>query len=332
MPQVSYWYGFAGLFLLILIFVDLGCTILRVEGPGPLTRRLTSLGWHVLMAGRRKGLLSHKALSYASPPMLLSILILWMGLTWAAWSLIFMASESALVESLSLRPAATFDRVQFAGQTLATVGLPEIQARGSFWELMATICGLNGFFILTLSVAYLLPLYEAAVSTRSTALIIAGLGDTPEEILRDKWNEPAFLSCLSEISHRLLKQAVDHRAYPVLHFFHGPEGKASLSLRLSRLDEALTLLECGVREEDRLPRSIFVPWRHAVNEYLSTLSYVVDSQNREAPPARPLEGLASLGLQVVDEPSYRGAVEKLDDHRRGLLSLVESQGWNWDED
>lgn len=329
MPDIWTVYGIFGVALWLLVTADLGCTILRVEGPGPLTKRLTSAGWSILQHGRKRGVFSNRLMSYAAPPMLLLILAMWTGLTWVAWSLIFMGSSGALVVSETGRAVPALERIQFAGQTLATIGLPEIEGGGFFWEVLVTLCGLNGFFILTLSVAYLLPLYEAAVSSRSVALMIAGLGDTPEEILRGKWDEAAFQTELMEIARRLFKQSVDQRAYPVLHFFQARVGEMSLCVRLCAIDEAVTMLEFGAREPDRLPRSVYHSWRRAVGEYLCALSHLSLAGTFSPPPVRPLGGLADLGVGVVSEERYLEAMATQDSHRAGLRGLVESQGWTW---
>jgi hypothetical protein len=323
-------FGVIGLALLLLILCDLGVTILRLDGPGPLTGRLAAWSWRALLRLRSRGWITHRTLSLACPLLLLALLSIWCCLTWLSWTLIFSASPHALQVVRTGRPARMPARSFFVGQTLSTLGNAEVEARGPLWRLASSLCGLNGFFLLTLTVTYLLPLFDAAACKRATAIAISGLGRTPEEILRDKWAEPAFHQRLSSINDRLVQQSVNHRAYPVLHFFHSSRTKQSLALQIAILDEALTLLECGAARPYRLPRAVHQPLRDAIGEFLATVSHMYDPQCGNDPQPRSLEGLTGLVPETLDPDSYRARVAGLLGHRRALKGMVEGHGWAWE--
>lgn len=325
----SPWYGLVGGGILLLTLVDLGVTILRLDGPGPITGRLSLLLWRILLEGRKRRWIGHRQLSYASPCLLLMFLGLWCGLTWLGWTLIFESSSSALVANGTLQPVPPLGRCYFVGQTLSTLGVSEIQPVGFGWRSAATLCGLNGFFLLTLTVTYLLPLYDAAGSKRTVGNLVSALGCSPEEILEGKWSETEFHQALLGITERLTRVSVIHRAYPMLHFFHSARPEASLSLQVAVLDEALTLWECGSQPAQRLPRTVHDPLRKAIFEFIQTVSPVTTAREEDIPLPRPLSTLQKLGMATVTAAEYHHALQQLDERRSQLKDMVEGHGWSW---
>jgi hypothetical protein len=261
--------------------------------------------------------------------MLMLLLSIWCGLTWLSWTLIFSSSPQAVLEVPSHHEASPLYRAVFVGQTLSTLGSLDVKAQGPYWQLLSSLCALNGFFLLTLTVTYLLPLFEAAAEKRRTALMISSLGRTPAELLRDKYHEPLFHEELAHIAEALLQQSVNHRAYPVLHLFHASRPKMSLTLQIAMLDEAVTMLECGATPQYRLPRSVYEPLRGAVREFLLTVSHMYKVKSKESPPERPLEELALLLPEVLDARGYSQRVEGYGERRRALKAMLEGHGWDW---
>lgn len=322
------WLGILGLLFLVFSMADLVLTILRLEGPGVLTARVTNYLWSRLALARTRGALSHRLMSYAAPFLLLLMLTFWCGMTWLAWTLIFSGSPGALVDADTGEPAGLEARWAFVGQVLSTLGAQHVNPGGELWATATAVCGLNGFFLLTLSVAYLLPLFQAGACKREAALSIRGLGSSPQAILADKWTETSFRQRLDEITTRIVQQSVNHRAYPVLHFFHSVRVEGSLAVQLARLDEALTLWECVAPEEDRLPRSVFEPLRRAIGEYLETIKPLCQA-GVPAPDPEDQSVWSRCFTKPVDPATYALGLEKQRERRSALRAMVEAHGWEW---
>lgn len=314
--------------LLLFSLFDLVLTILRQDGPGVLSAQATSRLWMLLSRARARGWLSHRQMSYASPLFLLLMLLFWGGTTWLAWTLIFSGCPGALLDAESGEPASLEARWFSVGQVLSTMGTPQVEADGGLWQTALALCGLNGFFLLTLSVAYLLPLFQAGTSKREAAMSIHVLGHSAEEMVAGRATESGLQQRLSEITNQVVLQAVNHRAYPVLHFFHSARVEGSFTVQLARLDEALTLWECLAHPEDRLPRSIVEPLRRAVEEYLVTVEPLCHSEV-ETPQPRDPAWLGRQLAQPVDSAAYTQALEEQKRRRRSLRAAVEAHGWDW---
>ncbi len=86
---------------------------------------------------------------------------------------------------------------------------------------------------------------SGGVSRRALAGEISLLGQTPDEIVQAARAQgpERFAGRLEGLAPAILKLAELHLAYPVLDYFHSPEPRLALPLRLASLHEALLILE-----------------------------------------------------------------------------------------
>lgn len=324
--------GIFGIFTLIFVAVDVIWTTLFLAGGGPLTSRLVNALWRALL--RRHHRLAGDQLPAASGLLIvLFTTIVWIVLIWVSWSLIFSMSEQAVIETTSGRPADGWARAYFAGFTLITLGIGDYRPGGPAWQMATIVAAANGFFLMTLAIAYLLPLIAAVVQKRQIAAYIASLGHTPEDILLRGWNGSDFGRLpdhLVALAPRLLELGQSHLAYPVLHCFHSAERETAVALSIAALDEALTLLRHGVDPGVRPDRPAIDPLRSSITKFVTTLGALYPQESSDAPPAPSLDRLRTHGIPVVDDEAYQAEVAELADRRRLLLALVRSEGWTWE--
>lgn len=189
------------------------------KGGGPLTMRLSSMGWKLaLLIGRR---LPRSFLGAAGVALVLAGVMAWIGMLWIGWSLIFMGAPGAVVRASSGEIATAAERVYFAGYTLFTLGLGDFRPEGTVWRWLASLSSLNGLFLITFSVTYLIPIVQANVRKRQVATLISVLGATPQLLISRMWNGsdledlekhlPSLTSDLAQIEQQ-------HIAYPMLHY------------------------------------------------------------------------------------------------------------------
>ena len=321
-----------GIIILTIVTIDVLITTLTVGGGGPITSRFSSgIWWIVLQIHHRKS--SHRLLSTTGLVLLAGIALAWYLLTWVGWTFLFCAENSAVVNASSKIPADIWERIYFVGYTVSTLGMGDYQAQGRIWQIATAISSASGFFLVTLSIAYLLPIVSAASEKRAFATYLSSLGGTADEILGRAWNGHNFgelSSHLSSLTPTLTQQGEKHLAYPILHYFHSVERARSLSLSLVALDEALTLLQYGIPKKYQPEPAALGAARRASAAFLKTLKSAYLEPASRNPELPSLELLRSKGIPTVSDEEFWRRTKVITKRRRFLLALVENDGWTWD--
>lgn len=327
------WFLAPGLALLALAIYDALHTTLA-RGAGPLTRLASATVWRFTRSGPGRRI-SGALFSQLGLVILLTVILLWVLLLWGGWALVFLSTESAVINATTREPADAWSRIYFVGYTLVTLGLGDYQPAGDLWQMLTTLTALSGLFVLTLAISYVLPVLQAAVHRRATAATLWGLGATPEEVIRTTWSEERGCSSLEQhligLAPALTQLAQQHIAYPVLHHFHGDRRREALAPSLAVLDEALSIIEHGL-DADCLGPGALRPARAAIGTLLDRLEDQSVDPADETPPPPPLGGLRRDGYPVRSEAAFREALreDECDRRRRLLLGLVRAEGWDWD--
>jgi hypothetical protein len=301
------------------------------KGGGPLTMRLSSIGWKLaLLIGRRQ---PRPFLGAAGVAIVLADVMGWIAMLWIGWSLIFMGSPEAVVRATSGEIASAAERVYFAGYTLFTLGLGDFRPEGTLWRWLASLSSLNGLFLITFSVTYLIPIVQANVRRRQVATLISALGATPQLLISRMWNG----SDLEDLEKHLVSLTSDlaqveqqHIAYPMLHYLTANRPSPAFSLGLANLDEALTIARFGM-DRPAISKGVLEPARDVIERLLATLSGAFIHPSNEPPAPPPLERLRTEGIPVSGEAEFLSRIAELRDRRLLLRGLVENDGWNWED-
>ena len=321
-----------GLVLLAVISSDVLVTTLTLRGGGFLTDRLSSWLWHGATKMHRRNA-NHRLLATIGLLLVLGMAFLWYLMTWVAWSLIFNSFSEAIVNSSDKAPASIWGRIYFTIYTLTTLGRGDYVPQTTFWHLLTGLASANGFFLVTLSIAYLFPVVSAAIQKRSLAIHVSTLGGTGDEILVNAWNGKDFGNLdqhLINLTPLIIGLSEQHLAYPVLHYFHTRERSRSLPLSLAALDEAMTLLQYAVPPEHRPDAASLNPARRACSAFLKTLkSDYIEPENYE-PSLIPLKLLERHGIPTVGDRAFKQNIKHVSTRRKLLLALVRNDGWSWD--
>ena len=321
-----------GIVLLAVISSDVLVTTLTLRGGGFLTDRLSSWLWHGATKLHRYHS-NHRTLAAVGLLIVLGMAFLWYFMTWVAWSLIFNSFSEAIVNASDKAPASIWGRIYFTVYTLTTLGRGDYVPQTTFWHLLTGLASANGFFLVTLSIAYLFPVISSAIQKRSLAIYISTLGGTGDEILINAWNGKVFGNLdqhLINLTPLIVGLSEQHLAYPVLHYFHTKDRSRSLSLSLAALDEAMTLLQYAIPVEHRLDRAALIPARRACSAFLKNLkSDYIEPENYE-PNLIPLKLLEEQGIPTVGDRSFKQETKHISKRRKLLLALVRNDGWSWD--
>jgi hypothetical protein len=318
--------GFA---LLLLVMCDLLWTTFLEGGP-PLTRHICHFAFHFTMGfctGRAR-----RVIGMAGLMAILSTLGTWIILLWAGWALVFSATPTALVDAGTGAPANEWARIYFAGYTIFTLGLGDYRPIGAFWQMATSVAAGSGFIMFGTALAYLMAVVPAATQKRQLAVVIWCLGKSPDDIITRAWNgadSTALAPHLTTLIPMLALMGESHLSYPILHYIHSTKRSASLAVNVAALDEALTILECGLQRGCSLDLPSLGASRMAITEFLNTLEPALIAPSKDDPPPPSLKPLKDMGIPVVDDELFSQALAPLAQRRRLLHALVRNEGWTW---
>ncbi|MGF1494677.1 MAG: ion channel [Microcoleaceae cyanobacterium] len=321
-----------GCCILLAATFDIVLTILTVGGGGPITSWVSERIWGgVLRIHQIKR--SHRLLSVTGLLLLVGVAAVWFFLSWVGWILIFNATTSAVVNASTKQPANVWERLYFVGYTLSTLGMGDYQPQGKTWQIMTALASAYGFFITTLTLAYLLPVVSATSQKYSCARYIACLGGTSDKILTQAWNGSDFGQFdqhLITLSPMLTQLGENHLNYPILYYFHSIERNRALALSIVALDEALTLIKYGIPPSSQPDLAAVETLRRVIAGFLKTLHSVHIEPRTPAPPLPALELLKRAGIPTVSYKEFEQSTQQITRRRQLLLALVQNDGWVWD--
>lgn len=321
-----------GLALVVVSVLDVVWTAAAAgSGAGPLSGRLSALLWRLgLAVGRGRDGPRDRFLTVAGIALVVVIVIVWAGVAWLGWWLIFSASDGAVVGSDAGEPATAMERLQFAGASLFTLESSAVEAGSGAWQFGVIGAGATGVVFVTLAISYFVPVASALAEGRQLAAYISSLGGTPEAIVRRAWTGGGLggldqhLVALTPMVHGLAER---HLTYPVLQYFHSARHRTSTALGLAVLDDALAVLRKGVAAEVRPEAVVVEPLAQAVGWYLDTIEDAFVSGAPGPLPPPDLDGLRRAGIPTVADDEFRSALEDEGRRRCQLAKLLVDDGW-----
>lgn len=329
-PHLVNWlFIIVGALLIAAAILDAFWTTLAFSGGGPITRRLwvTALAVH-----RAGGSTAHGLLKFVGTPILLGTVFCWIVMLFAGYMMIFSAAAGAVVRSSDGMTADFAERFYFTGYTLFTLGLGDFVPGGDGWRVVTVIATMNGLFLVTLAITYLLPVISATAQTRQLAAVISNLGTNPPELILRAWDGKGFsglTNYLTQITQMIDLHTQRHLAYPVLHYFHSCERRTAVAPSLAVLQDALIIFSAGVAPEGRLRAIDLEPASRALEGLLSVLRNRYVTPADEPPPFADLAPLREGGIPLVAEAEFRRRLEEYREVRCLFRSYVEFGGWQW---
>lgn len=329
---MNFWYFSLGVLLLVATIVDQLWTTLWVDGSaGPLSARLTTLTWNGL---KRITSSSSRLLSLSGPLVLVLTLGLWIGLLWAGWTLVFAGGEPALLDTRDQGVISWTERIYFVAYTLFTMGNGDFTPASGVWQLATALTTASGMLFVTLSVSYVLSVLGAISQKRSFATGVTGIGTRSEVFVETGWdNQNADFQNL-ELPLNTLATQLDtlveqHRAYPILHYYHSEQGKHASAVAVAVLDEALLILQYGVPEKHRPNEAILNTARSSTQSYLQSLNAAFIHPADRTPPPPDLDHLRERNIPTVSDEEFAAKLDELEERRRKVLGMVQNDAWEW---
>lgn len=326
-------FGIVGAIILIVATLDILWTTLLMKGGGIITTKVTTFLWsRLLMIHRRTD--SHFLLSHSGLLMVAITMLIWLSLIWLGWGLVFLSSENAVIDTNTLLSADLNSRFYYAGYIIITLGNGDFKAGSDLFKILTVFASINGFFIVTLAITYLLPLLSAVTEKRALAAYINGLGHNPVDVILRAWNGkdfgqlPQHFNNLVPLLNSLAQQQL---AYPILYTFHSPHRETAFGPSLAILDEALHYFEFGFKPDSGIDKVTIYALRRSITMILSSRDILTQDENDPVPPLPDLKPLESAGFNVINCELFRNHMEMLNPRRRQLMLFIKLTGWDWQE-
>lgn len=320
-----------GAVALVVGFVDLVWTTLAASGGGgPLTARTSARLWQGVKATQPRP--RHHILRLVGVAVVVTVLVQWVVLLIGGWWLVFHGSPQAVVNDTTQVAASSMQRLHFAISTVSTLGIGDYVAGTTAWGVVSSYAALSGLVTATLGITYLVPVIQAVTQRRTFALYLSTLGRNPYEVALHAWGAARAGTVdqhLIHLSSELTLLAQNHLAYPILHYFHDVSVEASGPVQLATLDEALTLLACGLDREEPSGLHALGPTRNALAAVLETLTAAYISTDEEQPEPPSLDPLRRAGLPTVSDEEFHARLEGEARRRSADLAFVRDDGWEW---
>ncbi len=321
--------------IIVLTLTDLLVTTVSAgRGAGPVTGRIAHTTWRLLRRVQR-AIGSTRPLVAGGPLILVTVILHWVALLILGWSLVFGSPD--VLEAVTDGEGTSvpgLTRMRYAATIIIGRGSSALQPSGGIYELLEPIAALSGLAVLSLSIAYALPVVRGVVEKRALAQYISTLGTSPGQILRRAWNGEDLGDLhlhLIALVPRVGSVAQSHLAYPIIHFFHSSERRTALGPSIVALDEAITANGL-IAPEAAVKKTAIKPLRHAVSDFLDTLHFAfiepaeVDVAEGDERMTATLHALDDEGIPLADDARHELSEEEVRRNRL-LRGYLVHDGW-----
>jgi hypothetical protein len=321
----------AGLILVAVVMLDILWTTLWIDGAaGPITNFVTVSVWK--FHRNTLGKINNKVLSLGGAWLLFEVVASWVTFIFIGWLMVFYSYDHSVLDSRTEAVTNLLDKVYFVSYSLFTLGNGDLKPAKGWWQIATPCITATGFFSITLAVTYILSVISAAVNKRNIAGQITSIGETAQDFVVNLWHGKNFNSIdlqLSNLSSQLNMLHEQHKAYPILHYFHTSEFNKSTAYSLSVLDDALTIFEYAFIEDHKPAPSVIHNVRKTLTEFLESLENTNLAEKKDSPPRIQLFKLRQEGIKLISDEEFLKILNNLSDRRKLLYGMVKKDGWKW---
>jgi hypothetical protein len=248
--------------LVLLSLADVFLTVLYVRsGTSLISDRLARWAWRAFRAADRWVPDDcHRVMSYGGASILLLIIAVWVILLVVGFALITWPNLGTGVRSASgPTPHGPAAALYFAGANLATAGSGDLIPATPGMRLVAVVCPLIGMSVITLTLTYLLQVYQALMRRNTFALRLhfatRRTGDAAELIagLGAGGNFAGARGDLGALARELVNLYESHHFFPMLLFFRFRDPHYALSRMTTITMDAATLIRSALDGEKYAP-------------------------------------------------------------------------------
>ncbi len=272
-----------------------------------------------------------KLLARAGFYLLILIILIWVSSLMLSLFLLLQSDIDSVVNSAKI-PASALEKLYYSGYILSTLGIGDFTPSNNLWRIITDLYSFTGLILITMSVTYFIPVLSAIIKQRKLGINLSSLGNSPQEIILNAWNGKDynfFTLQLLSLSDALLEHNQNHKAYPVIHFFHNNDKEHSVILQITRLHEAICILDNYLSPEYSMPKQEISTIKTALNNYIKVIGEVSNINFRNSSPITPdLNMLKEKNMLMPNSNSFNFS-EDVQQDRQFFLALVVNDGWEW---
>jgi hypothetical protein len=322
-----------GIVIYIAVISDIVITTLTMKGGGWMTSRLCHWLWRLALniCGRNG---RSKALTHTGYLLLVIIVLAWVVMLNVSFSLVLMGQIDSIIDATTKLPTTGWEKVYYSGYVLSTLGIGDYVASTNTWRLVTNLYAFTGLIFITMSVTYFISVLSAVIKQRKLGISISGLGDNPQEVILNAWNGQNFNFLkfqLLNLSDALVDHNQNHRAYPIIHYFHNNKRKNAVVLQIAKLNEVVYLFQEYIEKELTLNKSELLSILSALNNYKEVIGDVTKVKIiQNSSVSTPIDKLIDKNL-LVDNFEQIELNDAMHENRIVYQSLIEQDGWQWDD-
>ncbi|PVY42199.1 potassium channel family protein [Pontibacter virosus] len=327
-------YAIAGIALIFFVFKDLITTTLSFQGGGHLTNFIAENTWRLcLKLAGNDG--KKKMLERVGHMLLILIITSWVAGMWLGSFLLLLSDPGSVLNSTTDAITTASEKLYFAGYTLSTMGNGDYKPGSTLWDIVANLLAFSGLAFITVSITYIMPVLSAVILQVKLSVFLNSLGNSPQQMLLNSWNGKNFDRLLrhdADLADMITQHSQNHKAYPIIHYFHSIEQRQSVILNLAIFDEAINFLKFGVQDEARPSDAELLTIRGAQDFYLHILERHHKNEEQEPYtfPEMNWDALIEAGIPLKTERlgAFHSA-ETFKERRETLTYLLYQDGWSW---
>ncbi|HEX2781904.1 MAG TPA: hypothetical protein VHM30_20520 [Gemmatimonadaceae bacterium] len=248
-----------GAVMVLVALVDVFLTVLYARlGTAVLSTRLSRMVWHAFSAvatraGRQRG----KVLSFCAPIILVLLIGVWAALLALGMGLlIHPALGTAVRATVGPTPRDFMTALYAGGSSLSFISVGDLAPHTTPYRLLYLCSSLIGMSVLSLTITYLLQLYNG-VRERNTFglklhMLTANTDDAVEIVagMAARGHFDATYSAFAEIGAEATKVKESHHFYPILAFFRFREPFYGWSAAILRCLDSVSLIKSALDDEE----------------------------------------------------------------------------------
>lgn len=314
----------AGSIIILTAITDLFYTTFSPDGAGYFTSIITKSSYKTFsILSRLTG--SKHLFELAGIITIILILLCWYFAIWLGSALIICWDPDSVINSQTQAPASITEKFYYMGFTISTLGMGDYVASSDGWRIFTVLLSFSGFVLITTGISYMLPVLSATVNKRRLGSYISLLGETPQAILKNHWQDGKFgqlESYFDSLTSMINLHTQQLLAYPVVYCFYTANPRSSGALNIAKMDEALTILLTSIPQQNRPSEQSMFPLRSAILEYLITQrKYFIKFEPVNVGYPR-LDELKEVGIPVMHKQDEVPDVLVSMNDRRELMAAI----------
>lgn len=330
---MNYLFFTLGTLLYVAVIADIIITTITVKGGGWVTGPLSTFLWKgsFYLAGKDG---NSRMLTHIGYVILIIVILFWMGLICLSLVLLLISQQGSVIDGNTKEFADIFEKVYYALYTISTLGIGDYLATNTLWRWITGVYSFTGISLITMSITYFLPVLSAVIKQRKLANAISGLGRTPQEIFLNYYNGNSFDALRFQIislANELLEHSQNHKAYPIIHFFHENIKSSNVIVQLAQLNEFVLIAQNLLQEELTLSMLEIRSLASALNYYVMVVSEFSNTADEIGVDFLPQVDELGKKQMLTENFSVQHLHSKSRENRRVFITLLRNDGWNWKE-